>query len=99
MMPSWVGRRRRTAEVDAGVRDALKRRVAKAFFLREEDTVTVSEIACADGGCPDVETVILVMRQGEPTSAFKIPRPISKIEDWDLEFLAARQSLIREGEP
>ena len=97
MMPLWVGRRRRAPQVDEA-REALKRRVAKAFFLREEDTVTVSEIACADGGCPDVETVILVMRQGEPTSAFKIPRPISKIEDWDLELLAARQSLIREGE-
>jgi hypothetical protein len=98
MMPSWVGRRRRTAQGTAEAREALKQRVAQAFFLGEEDRVTVSEIACADEGCPDVETVILVMRQGEPTSAFKIPRPISKIEDWDLELLAARQSLIREGE-
>ena len=38
------------------------------------------------------------MRQGGPTSAFKIPRPTSKREDWDLEFLAARHSLVREGE-
>lgn len=98
-MPSWVGRRRRTDQVDAGARGALKRRVAKAFFLRDEDTVTVSEIACMDRGCPDVEIVVLVMRQGEPTIAFKFPGPISRIEDRDLELVAARQSLLAGRDP
>ena len=42
-----------------------------ALGLGEDDTVTVNEIACTDPACPGIETVILVMRAGEPTQAFK----------------------------
>lgn len=45
--------------------------VAAALALGEEDAVTVSEIACNDPACPGLETVILVMRKGERTRAFK----------------------------
>ena len=41
--------------------------------LAEGDSVAVNEIACTDPACPGLETVILVMRQGEATRAFKSP--------------------------
>ena len=33
--------------------------------------VTVNEIACNDPACPGLETVILVMREGAKTRAYK----------------------------
>ena len=56
---------------DRETADRVKGWVRAALALREDDTVTVSEIACTDPACPGIETVILVMREGEPTRAFK----------------------------
>ena len=53
------------ARVKDWVRDELA--------LGGDDTVTVNQIACTDPACPGLETVILVMRPGEPTRAFKAP--------------------------
>lgn len=47
--------------------------VREALALGDDDTVTVNEIACTDPACPGLETVILVMRPGEATRAFKAP--------------------------
>jgi hypothetical protein len=49
----------------------VKAWVTVALALGDEDAVTVSEIACNDPACPGLETVILVMRKGERTRAFK----------------------------
>jgi hypothetical protein len=51
------------ARVKAWVREALS--------LGDGDELTVNEIACNDPACPGLETVILVMRKGERTRAFK----------------------------
>lgn len=51
--------------------DRVKGWVRNALGLGEDDAVTVSEIACTDPACPGIETVILVMKPGEPTRAFK----------------------------
>ena len=44
----------------------------------------MNEIACADPGCPDTETVILLMRAGQPTRALKIGKPIEAVTDADI---------------
>jgi hypothetical protein len=49
----------------------VKAWVSAALALGDDDAVTVSEIACNDPACPGLETVILVMRKGERTRAFK----------------------------
>ncbi len=51
------------ARVKGWVRDVLS--------LPDEASVTVNEIACTDPACPGLETVILVMRPGQSTAAFK----------------------------
>jgi hypothetical protein len=45
--------------------------VREALALGEADVVKVSEIDCNDPACGGVETVILVLRKGERTAAYK----------------------------
>ncbi len=45
--------------------------VREALALPDDATVAVNEIACTDPACPGLETVILVMRPGAATVAFK----------------------------
>jgi hypothetical protein len=40
--------------------------------LGEDDTVSVSEIACGEPACGGAETVVLVMRAGRRTEAAKV---------------------------
>jgi hypothetical protein len=47
--------------------------VREILDLPEGAIVTVSEIACTDPACPGLETVMLVMRPGEKTTAYKSP--------------------------
>jgi len=46
--------------------------------------LTVSEVECADPACPGMETFILVMREGQPTVAAKIRKPIAEIGEPDI---------------
>jgi hypothetical protein len=64
---------------------SLEARVAELLGLGEGDHVTVNEIACADVGCPDVETVVLVMRRGERTRALKILKAARLVDETDLQ--------------
>jgi hypothetical protein len=47
--------------------------VREILALGEEAALSVNEIACTDPACPGLETVILLMRPGEKTRAFKSP--------------------------
>jgi hypothetical protein len=75
------GRKPRDAEAVA----AIKASVLRLLALPPRSSVTVSEILCPDPGCPDLETVILVMRPGQKTQAFKIRLPIPAVTEQDLE--------------
>jgi hypothetical protein len=46
--------------------------------------LTISEIDCGDPACPGLETIILVMREGEATQAVKIRKPLNDITEADL---------------
>ncbi len=46
--------------------------------------LTVSEVECADPACPGMETFILVMREGQPTVAAKIRKPMAEIGEPDV---------------
>jgi hypothetical protein len=58
--------------------------------MSEADTIAVNEIACPDPGCPDIETVILIMRPGRKTQAVKIAGRLAQVSDSDLVQAAAR---------
>ena len=89
-LKAWRARSAERAEIAA----RLKRDLIGALGLSEADALAVNEIACADPGCPDLETIVLVMRVGEPTRAVKIRRPIDAVELMDvLEFMAEERQL------
>ncbi|MCJ2107755.1 hypothetical protein MKK70_20725 [Methylobacterium sp. E-041] len=73
----------------------LKVACSDALGLGAEDAITVNEIACADPGCPDIETVVLVMRAGEPTRAIRIRAPMDAVGEAELERLVADERVLR----
>jgi hypothetical protein len=91
MLGRWR-ERRKEADARAVLAAQLKARVQAAFSLSDADTVAINEIACPDPGCPDLETVILIMRAGHKTRAVKIAGPMVHVSDADLARAAADRS-------
>ena len=89
-LKAWRARSAERAEMAA----RLKRDLIAARGLGEADTLAVNEIACADPGCPDMETIVLVMRAGAPTRALRIRRTMDAVGAQDIAALVAedRQS-------
>lgn len=52
--------------------------------LDETVVVAVSEIACREEGCPDVETVIGIMRPGEKIETLRVHKPLIDVERDDI---------------
>lgn len=86
--------RARSAE-QARIAKRLKAECIVALGLGATDAVTVNEIACADPGCPDIETVVLVMRAGEPTRAVRIRAPMEAVGAPELLQLAQDERALR----
>ncbi len=87
--------RTRSAERVA-IATRLKQALRAALELSEADTLAVNEIACADPGCPDMETIVLVMRAGAPTRALRIRRTLEDVDAADIAALVAED---RDGSP
>lgn len=67
---------------EAGAPDAaaqVKRQVRALLGLPENAVIAVNEILCADPACPGTETVILVMKPGEKTRAFKVQTGLAEV--------------------
>jgi hypothetical protein len=87
MFFSSKARREKTAR-STELRAELKERARSIFGLGEDDAVSISEIACPDGCCVPIETIMLIMRRGEKTRAVKIGKPMVDLSDVDLLALA-----------
>ncbi len=74
---------RRTA--DSERTQAIKQRLAKALALEQDATVMVTELECRDTGCPDVETVIAVLRPGRLRLQVKLVGALSRMSNADLD--------------
>jgi len=59
--------------------ERLKGQVRGLLSLDETAAVAVNEILCADPACPGSETVILVMKPGEKTRAFKLQMTMDEV--------------------
>ena len=53
--------------------------LAAMGLLPENAVIAVNEILCADPACPGTETVILVMKPGEKTRAFKVQMGLAEL--------------------
>lgn len=61
----------RTATIKAWVRELCE--------LDDDVILSVTELACRDDGCPDIETVIGIMRPAAKTEMIRIHRPIAEV--------------------
>jgi hypothetical protein len=64
----------------------LKASVRQLLGLSEETVVMVTELRCAEPGCPPLETVIAILVEGS-SRQLKIHKPISEISPDDLKSL------------
>jgi len=71
---------------------AIKADLVARLGLAEADAVSVNEVACTEACCPDVETVVLVMRAGRPTRAYRIARGLEAVTDDDLAVLCGEDA-------
>lgn len=74
-LKAWRARSAERSALSARLKDDL----IAALGLGASDALAVNEVACADPGCPDMETIVLVMRAGEPTRALRIRQPMEGI--------------------
>lgn len=86
------GEWKRAAAERAAAAARVKEWTRGAFRLTGSDAVAANEVACPDPGCPDRETVILLMRAGEPTRALKISKPIASVVESDVLGLLAAEN-------
>lgn len=82
--------------MDASVRRArgtrtesrrLREWVSQRLGLSDSDTVSVNEVACADPGCSDVETVVVVFQAGNPPLRLRVGKPLAEVTLADFDAL------------
>ncbi|MDX2179034.1 MAG: hypothetical protein SFV18_05530 [Bryobacteraceae bacterium] len=66
---------------------AIKEQVAEFLSLPEDAIVMVTELQCHEPGCPPLETVIAVLRQGSPPRQFKLHKGVAEVTESDVEQL------------
>jgi hypothetical protein len=79
--------------VNAGASDRLRDWTRTRFALTEEETVMVSEVACAAPGCPPIETH-LVFWTARGRHHFKIFKPLAEVAEDDLPPAFMKNALI-----
>lgn len=63
---------------------ALKAETRRLLGLPDDVTVSVSELACREPGCPDIETVVGILMAGIAPRIAKIHKPIIEVTPADL---------------
>jgi hypothetical protein len=56
----------------------------ESLTLADDDTVLVSEVACARPGCPPLETVVTFWTSGVERHWFKVFKPVAEVVFDDL---------------
>lgn len=65
----------------------IKELVGERFSLDDAVTLMVSELRCHEDGCPNVETVIAVMRDAQAGLTWKIAKPMAQVDAGDIAAL------------
>lgn len=63
---------------------SIKRWARAALALSDDVPVSVSQVACREAGCPDVETVIGVMKPGFNFTTYRVLKPVAEITETDV---------------
>jgi len=62
----------------------LKQLARELFEAAEDDAIVVNELKCTEPGCPPVETVIALLRAGQPPRQVKVHKAVVDVTDADL---------------
>jgi hypothetical protein len=87
--------RKRTVHPDAST--AIKAEVRRILGLDDDTVVMVNEIACCASECPDIETVIAVLRPGGASQPIRIASSIAAIKISTLEQIIVQQTAANPG--
>ncbi|MGK5530436.1 hypothetical protein [Streptomyces sp. URMC 129] len=68
---------------------ALKQTVRHLLGLDDDTAVVIQQLACAEPGCPPLETVIAVLPPGGPARRWTLHRPVEQVTDDDVRTLLA----------
>jgi hypothetical protein len=77
----------------------IKEWVRKYLALPDDIVVSVSQISCREAGCPDVETVIGILRPGEPIQMLRVLRPIVDVTEHDVEAASRHAQKLQPSDP
>lgn len=61
------------------LRERVKQGVRKVLAPGEDAVISVSELACGEDGCPDVETVIGIHEAGGPARRLRLHMPLAEV--------------------
>jgi len=64
--------------------ERIKERTPTFLGLGDAATVSVSELACRNPGCQDVETIVAVLAADEKTRTARFHKPIPNLGDDEL---------------
>ncbi|WFU42169.1 nitrate reductase [Bradyrhizobium sp. CB82] len=73
-----MGRRVQKAGYPQAVQQ-LKLQTQKLLGLSDDVTISVSELTCREPGCPDVETIVAILRDGEKPTIARIHKSIPEV--------------------
>jgi hypothetical protein len=77
----------------------IKEWVRKYLALPDDIVVSVSQLSCRETGCPDVETIIGILRPGEPIQILRVLRPIVDIAERDVEEASRHARTLHPTDP
>lgn len=83
----------RKGAADRKALEHLRGWTRKRFALGDDDTVMVSEIACAVPGCPPIETHVVFWTQAG-RHHFKIFKPLTEVAEVDLPPAFMKNALV-----
>jgi hypothetical protein len=81
-----------------GVQECLNRIrgwVRTEMLLNEEDMVSVSELACAEIGCPPRETVIVIMPASGPWLKARVHKALGDVLEDDVLWALRKAEAVR----
>ena len=68
----------------------IKGTLEKALSLPDSATISITELACFEEGCPPVETVVVLLRAGSSPLQHKFHKPAGEFKSADLVELSVR---------
>lgn len=74
----------RPAKPEAEAVARVKALVMRVGGFPPETALAVNEIVCTDPSCPGTETVVLVMRPGHKTRAYKVAKALDEVTQEDV---------------